>query len=385
MARDFNKGKDPDLYTATPPLELLRVLVRLASNRKGRSGGRWKLGVSDVSRAYFYAQSLKPTFVEICPEDLELGEEHRCGELNVSMCGTRPAAGNWQRFYTQKLVESGFSKASSSTCIFFHPARHVLVFVHGDDFVSVGDGMIFSQSSAWKVFRDQIYHNRPRCRRQETSQGPTTGFEYEPDIRHAELIMKELDVCHSNSVKTLWREGLCSSALDEESSDDGHRRYRSVSARLNFLALGRIDLQFAAKECARKMARPTTMDWQRLKRVGRYLRGCPQGVISYPFQDEPEFLTAMSNANWAGDRQTRKSTSGGVVMFGQSWSKKQSLIALSSAESELSASVKCVSELLGIRSAFKDWRSNVGGVVKTDASAACWASFRARSGQSPTH
>ena len=139
MAKDFNKGEDPDLYTATPP-ELLRVLVSLAASRKGKDGGRWKLMVSDVSRAYFYAPSLKPTFVEICPEDFEPGDEHRCGELNVSVYGTRPAAGNWQRIYTQKLLESGFLKASSSSCIFFHPARHVLVFVHGDDFVSVGDG-----------------------------------------------------------------------------------------------------------------------------------------------------------------------------------------------------------------------------------------------------
>ena len=61
-------------------------------------------------------------------------------------------------------------------------------------------------------------------------------------------------------------------------------------------------------------------------------------------------------------------------MFGQhyikSWSKTQSLIALSSTESELYALDKCVSELLGILSALKDWGSNVGGVVKTDASAA---------------
>ena len=64
---------------------------------------------SDVSRAYFHAPSLKPTFVEICPEDFEPRDEHRCGELNVSMYGTRPAAGNWQRFCKQKLEESRFS------------------------------------------------------------------------------------------------------------------------------------------------------------------------------------------------------------------------------------------------------------------------------------
>ena len=230
----------------------------------------------------------------------------------MSMYGTRPVAGNWQRFHTQKLVESGFLKTSSSTCIFFHPARHVLVFVHGDDFVSVGDGddlQWFSQvlRRSFEIKSTTIGHDVGDKKQVKVLNRiitvTTTGFEYEPDIRHAELIMKELDVCHSNSVKTPWSEGLCSSALDEALSDDGRRRYRSVSARLNFLALDRIDLQFAAKECARKMARPT-MDWQRLKRVGRYLRGCPRGVISYPFQDEPEFLTAMSDANWAGDRQT---------------------------------------------------------------------------------
>ena len=43
------------------------------------------------------------------------------------------------------------------------------------------------------------------------------------------------------------------------------------------------------------------MDWLRLKHVGRYLRGCGRAVISYPFQDEPESLTAVSDATWADD------------------------------------------------------------------------------------
>ena len=41
VAKDFNKGKDPDLYTATPPLELLRVLVSLAAGRKRKR--RWTM------------------------------------------------------------------------------------------------------------------------------------------------------------------------------------------------------------------------------------------------------------------------------------------------------------------------------------------------------
>jgi hypothetical protein len=82
----------------------------------------------------------------------------------------------------------------------------------------------------------------------------------------------------------------------------------------------------------------------------------------------------MSDANWALDKESSESTSGGVILHGKhyvkSWSKTQSLVALSSAESELYALIKCVSELLGVKSAVQDWGVQVGGAIKSDASAA---------------
>ena len=135
-----------------------------------------------------------------------------------------------------------------------------------------------------------------------------------------------------------------------------------------------MDIQFAAKECARKMPNPEIGDWNRLKRIGRYLKGCPRYVVEYKFQEWPEHLTGMSDANWALDKDSRKSTSGGVILFGshyiKSWSKTQSLVALSSAESELYALIKCTSEVLGVKSALADWGVNMAAVIKSDASAA---------------
>ena len=65
---------------------------------------------NDVARAYFNAPNLKPTFVNICDEDWEPGDKDMCGELLVSMYGTRPAASNWQKCYTDLLVENGFNR-----------------------------------------------------------------------------------------------------------------------------------------------------------------------------------------------------------------------------------------------------------------------------------
>ena len=69
MAKEFNNYKDPELYAATPPLELLRLIISIAASRRSKNGRRWKIMVNDVSRAYFYAESMKPTFVQICDED----------------------------------------------------------------------------------------------------------------------------------------------------------------------------------------------------------------------------------------------------------------------------------------------------------------------------
>ena len=76
VAKDYNNSKEPDLYTATPPLGFLRLIVSLAASPQDKCGRPWKIVVNDVSRAYFYAPSLNPTFVQICAEDFEPGDEH---------------------------------------------------------------------------------------------------------------------------------------------------------------------------------------------------------------------------------------------------------------------------------------------------------------------
>ena len=61
-------------------------------------------------------------------------------------------------------------------------------------------------------------------------------------------------------------------------------RFRGVAARINYLAMDRSDLQFAAKELCRKMARPEPKDWDKARRIARYLKFRPRGVLEFPFE-----------------------------------------------------------------------------------------------------
>ena len=178
------------------------------------------------------------------------------------------------------------------------------------------------------------------------------GIELEADLRHAELIIRQLGLENAKSL-------TCPSADEPNRPDDDVElnseyttQYKSIVARANYLSMDRPDIQFAVKKLATAMCKPTNRNWQELKRLGRYLKGRPRLVIKYNWQDPTLKLTANSDSDWAGDKVKRKSTSGGIIRIGghyiKSWSKNQSVVALSSAEAELYAIIKTASETLGI-------------------------------------
>ena len=61
------------------------------------------------------------------------------------MYGTRDAAQNLEREYTSKLSEWGFVKGRVSPCVFNRIQRALQAYVHGGDFVVVGN----SNNTAW--------------------------------------------------------------------------------------------------------------------------------------------------------------------------------------------------------------------------------------------
>ena len=151
-------------------------------------------------------------------------------------------------------------------------------------------------------------------------------------------------------------------------------KYRRAAAILNYIAQDRPDLQFAAKECSRKMSCPNELDERNLKRVLRYLRLCPRLPYRYVWQRMPSRCVTHSDSDWAGCTRTRRSTSGGVCSLGlhtiKTWSRTQATVSLSSAEAELGSLVKASTETLGLIALAADADVLIGGAVHTDSSAA---------------
>nr|GEY92325.1 copia protein [Tanacetum cinerariifolium] len=114
-------------------------------------------------------------------------------------------------------------------------------------------------------------------------------------------------------------------------------KYRSMIGALMYLTSSRPDIVHATCLCARYQAKPTEKHLKEVKRIFRYLQGTVNTGLWYT-KDSGFKLTGFSDADYAGCKESFKSTSGGAQFLGEklvSWSsKKQDCTALSTARKQ---------------------------------------------------
>ena len=117
-------------------------------------------------------------------------------------------------------------------------------------------------------------------------------------------------------------------------------RYRKLVGSLIWLLNTRVDLSFSVGLLAGFMSQPRKTHWQAALRVLRYLKATPDlGLFYTRGGDNPVIvLQGWSDSDWAGDFDTRRSTTGYCFTLGSgaiSWSsERQPTVALSSTEVE---------------------------------------------------
>lgn len=382
------KLEDHELYSAMPPLEALKVLCSLMTSMKvSRAGSPLLLKLIDISRAHFYGESKRNVYTNLPEGDEQPG---KCAKLVRSMYGTQDASSIWQETYSRLVQEHGIEIGRAWPAIFYDPESDARFMVHGDDFVILGDEQ--AQKRIEHVLAKKFEYRvdgyiGPGCKSQVMTvlnriieYDPETGsISYEADPKHAQLVIKGLDLDQSGvkSVATPSEKQKGEEAFDEHPPLDLERasKYRSLTMRAAYLSLDRADIiAESVKTLARKMSTPDELAWTRLKRLGRYLLGKPRVVQWFRPQQMYDRIRVFCDSDHAGCVVTRKSTTGMVTMVGSHTLKHsstlQSTVSLSSGESEYYAIVKGASTAIGMKALFSEWHVPLGCTVLSDSSAA---------------
>ena len=113
----------------------------------------------------------------------------------------------------------------------------------------------------------------------------------------------------------------------------------------------RPDICYVVGLVSRYQSNPGQAHWKAIKRILRYLKGIADYSICYQGRDLR--LVGYTDADWGGDLDERKSTSGYAFLLNDgaiSWSnKKQTCVALSTMEAEFVACSAAVQEAVWLR------------------------------------
>ena len=131
------------------------------------------------------------------------------------------------------------------------------------------------------------------------------------------------------------------------------KTYQMAIGSLTYAALcTRPDISAAVGVMSQFMSNPNTSHWIGVKRILRYLRGTSRYGLVYYGNGGSE-LIGYSDADWAGDINTRRSTSGFAFQLGKStitWcSRRQATVAKSSTEAEYVSLSSAAQEVIWLR------------------------------------
>jgi hypothetical protein len=167
--------------------------------------------------------------------------------------------------------------------------------------------------------------------------------------KYVEGVLKKFNMSDCKPIGTPMSVGVKLSAEqspkdDEEKEQMARIPYASAVGSLMYaMVCTRPDIAHAVGVLSRYMSNPGKEHWVAVKRVLRYLRGTSDYALCFGGKEESMVLDVEGSvdANWGGDIDSRRSTSGYVFnLFGGpvSWmSKRQSVVALSSTEAEYMA------------------------------------------------
>ncbi|WVZ89142.1 hypothetical protein U9M48_035587 [Paspalum notatum var. saurae] len=195
----------------------------------------------------------------------------------------------------------------------------------------------------------------------QIKQGPEGTFVHQ--AKYTRDILKKFEMGDSKPMTTPMSTNTALD-VDEDGEAVDQKEFRGMIGSLLYLTATRLDIQFAVCLCARYQASPRTSHRQAVKRIFRYLKFTPELVLWYSSGSSLS-LRRFSDADHAGCRIDRKSTSGTCQLLGTSlvsWSSRNQASVSLSTTREYIAALAARSRLLWMKATLSDFGLRFGKI-----------------------
>ena len=330
-----------ETFSPTANMTSVRALMQVAVQED------LTLHQMDVKTAYLHAPIDCEVYMEQ-PEGFEIKSktgEHLVCKLNKSLYGLKQSGRNWNMLLHDHLTENGFVQNDADHCVYSRKSEKEKVIL----LVWVDDLIIAASNNTLLSDVKEILKRRFKMK----DMGPLKHFlgidfrQSEGEIkmtqkRHVEKILAKFGMSECKPRSTPCEQKLNFDSEGEVIDSTGYREI--VGSLIYIMTCTRPDLSWVVSKLSQYLAEPKQQHWATAKHILRYLKGTMDQELHYQKCEESLLqLEGYSDADWAADKDDRRSTSGYCFSLTEngpviSWkSRKQPTVALSTCEAEYMA------------------------------------------------
>jgi hypothetical protein len=357
VAKGYSQVESLDFDQTFAPvarLESIRILVAHATHHN------FKLYQMDVKIAFLNDPIKEEVYVEQPPGFEEEAYPNYVYKLHKALYGLKQAPRAWYECLRDFLIENGFKIGKADSTLFTRRAGDDLFVcqIYVDDIIFGSTNKAccdeFSQTMV-KRFEMSMMGELNFFLGFQVKQLKEGTFLFQTKYTHD--ILKKFNMENAKPIKTPMGTNKHLD-LDIGGKSVDQKVYRSMIGSLLYLCASRPDIMLKVCLCARFQSNPKECHLRAVKRIMRYLVHTSHLGLWYPKGSNFK-LVGYSDADYAGCKIDRKSTSGTCQFFAKSlvsWaSKKQNSVALSTAEAEYVAAAHCCAQLLWMRQTLNDY------------------------------
>ncbi|GJW15536.1 indole-3-acetic acid-amido synthetase GH3.17, partial [Tanacetum coccineum] len=350
VARGFSQqyGLDYDeTFSPVAKLTTVRVLLALAASKS------WNLWQMDVKNAFLYGELDREIYMnQPTGFQSQAHPEYVC-KLRKALYGLKQAPRAWYGKIAEFLTFSGYSVTSADSSLFVKAieGKLAVVLVYVDDLIITGDceeEVLQTKKNLSVRFQMKELGHLKHFLGLEVHQSEDGMVLHQQ--KYSRDLLKKFGMANSkpNSTPMELNSKMC--AYEGHDLEDA-TMYRQLVGSLIYLTITRPDISFAVGVMSRYMQNPKKSHLEAVRRILRYVKSTLDYGIMFR-KGEDCRLVSYCDADYAGDHDTRRSTSGYVCLLGSgaiSWcSKRQPTVSLSTTEAEYRAAAMTAQEITWI-------------------------------------
>ena len=333
-----------ETYAPVASMNTIRILFAIANQN------RMEVQQFDVKTAFLHGDLNETIYMEH-PEGYE-NQGNKVCRLIKSLYGLKQAPRQWNVKFHTFLKEFNLSQSAVDKCLYFNENKTVILVIYVDD------GLVAAKDKS--LLKKLIDYLKENLELKVMDCEAYLGFQVirDPKARTTRLhqthyvdkILEKYGMANCKPIDSPEEVG----AFDSKNSPKLGPEYpfkEVIGSLLYLVTCTRPDIAHAVS-IASRTSEPTVAHWKHIKRILRYLKETREEGICFRWEESPE-LVGYSDADYANDVETRRSTTGYCILYGNApvaWRcQRQNIVSLSTTEAEYISGSDLVKELLPIR------------------------------------